>query len=183
MYKEALDSLRVALQGDDVFMSFNTTMGRIRNTFDYEALNREISTLHSTRMGRNLHLEPSIPESDKIVRAMLENSSFRSRLMELAAPARRYRKTMKRKIEMITKYIFVEHETQFGGIRHKTDKELVVEVLLEPALSLQSEVDSVIESVDEVVKDIDQAGFATRDTVELVGTIHRNMSIGKPGGR
>lgn len=180
MYKETMNTLRVMLEEDDKFRSYNTILARVRNEFDYPRCNQELAQLMAERHGRKLWLEPSIPKSDLISKAMLQNGAHRSRAVELAMPLRRFKRTVDKGLKAIKSYIMVEYEAEFAGIRHKTDKELVMEVMLQPAEDLLTELENVIESADLLVADIDQNGFATRDTVQLTATVHRNIGVGGP---
>lgn len=181
MYKEAINTIRVMLSEDDKFRSFNTVLARIRNEFNYARCNEELMQLMAERHGRKLWLEPSIPQSDKITKAVLQNGAHRSRAVELAMPLRRFKRTAEKGLKAIRAYIMVEYENEFAGIRHKTDKELAIEVLMQPAEDLITELENVIEGADQLIQDIDQNGFATRDTKDILIQVHRNIGVGGPG--
>lgn len=181
MYRDTQNTIRTMLEDDDKFRSLNNILARVRNEFDYARCNQELAQLMAERKGRKLWLEPSIPKSDLIANAMLQNGSHRSRAVELVMPLRRFKRTVEKGLKAIRSYILVEYENEWSGIRHKTDKELVLDVMLQPAEDLLTELENVIEGADQLVADIDQNGFATRDAVHLVATVHRNLGVGGPG--
>lgn len=186
MANPLLSSLRVLqsdLGEDEIFTAFNKVMTQIAGLFSYGSLNEEIMMIHQAREGRDLYLDPSIPKSDRISKAILKNSADRSRLVELLIPLKRYRKTINKNLQAINNYLQVHYGIAFEGIKTKGDRELVIETLLGKAHGLLSDVEAVIESIEEIIHDIDQSGFATKDTVALVEVVHRNLSISTPGSR
>lgn len=161
--------LRATLKGDDTFLKYRRILKNIIGKMDFEELHTEVHRLHSGRTMPNLH--GTTPGADRIGEAILKDVRARSRLVELALKATRYHDMLDIVLDTTRKYLATQYGENAPNLRTKAERMSYFDQYLSKGIEVRQELKSLYESIQLVIKDIDQASHATRHLVECLSLV------------
>jgi sRNA-binding regulator protein Hfq len=167
------DLFKSLLRADDTFAQFKSIVKGIKSKIDIEEISDEAVRLHSGRRSRNLY--GTTPGPEKIIEAALQDSSYRSRMVEIRVKLVRYRDRLDVAIDATRQYLALNYPDMVKGLRTKAERGSVFDTYLRNGVRLHEELKSVISQLDDLVKDIDQTAYVYKTAVECLELLlHRN---------
>ena len=165
-----MSTLKELLSDDSEFDRFRHIVKTVRSSLTVEEVLSEASFLHSSRKSRVLHAKKMSPQD--VQDAILQELSYRSRLVELRSLLSRQYELLGTAIETIKKHIKVTfHEELKEQAKTATERGHAVDRILSSPIRLKSELSGVFEVLDSYIKDIDSASYALRNAVDLLKMI------------
>lgn len=155
-----------ALKEDAQFKKFRNIVATLRTAINVEKDTAEALSLHSSRTSRNLYKLPKGPRS--LLEASLMDMSFRSRLTEIRIQLASNGAILEEAVKAIKRYINTEFNDELNAYSNVEQKRNMVERVIASALDLQASCESTIATIDDLIKDLDQAGFHLRNAVEIM---------------
>ena len=153
---------------DEVWVKYCSIVERMqeRNLMSYV---KELETLHKSRSGRRLMLKSKI-NVDDLIQVNLEDMSYRSRFVEIQIQINRLHRTLEVALDATTNHIMSNHAAQLvlHSGKTKADRAAFVETMLSAGWLLLSRMDNITSICADLIKDIDQAAWATKNLVELI---------------
>ncbi len=162
---------------DESWARYGRILDRARS-LNISATQKEAERLHQTRSSRRLLLKPTI-SIDGLVKAHLEDMSYRSRLVEINVEVARMKRNLEMVLGAIGSYLRANHMTsleRYAG-RTKTDQTHFIDALLGDGWSTVARFESLQEAVGQIIEDIDKSGWAYRNLVQLMQLAAQRESV------
>lgn len=162
-----MSDLQEQLKSDDTFQRYRSILRTVRGTLDLEKQLKEASYLHKRRKSRKLFELRVSPI--KLQEAILEDMSNRSRLVEIKVLLLDQQELLSTAIGLGKKHVRATYASLLST--YGTTKEahmLVVEKVFSAGLKTLAEIDNAVAILDLLIKDIDQAGFGLRNSVDVM---------------
>lgn len=136
-----------------------------RSRIDVERDRTEIAAMHSGLLVRQLYGK-NVFSTKKVLLATAQLQANRSRLVEIRSRATEHISYLHQGCTAFKRYCLANYE--FSGYRTKEQREALLDKPLRPVLDFIAEVDTLIDVLDMMIKDIDQAGHSIRHIVEVL---------------
>lgn len=164
----AMVQLRKALKTDELWKRFRL-IEKGANKPEFEAFIDELKRLHSTRSVRVLGAQ-SAPSGRKVADAAMRDQSVRSRCVEISMEITHSRNYLSIAMLTVKSHINATYGGVLldAGIRSITERRSMVESLFGKAERTLDSLDTITEIADMVIKDVDQASFSIKHTVEAL---------------
>lgn len=161
-------ALRLAIKKDDKWARFQAVYKTAYRP-EFDKYIDEIQQLHRTRSIRVLGAQAA-PSGKKVADAAMRDQSTRSRCVEICMDVTRSRNHLAITMNTVQSYLGAEYSQLLSdnGVRAVTEKRSIVESLFGAAQRRLQELDSITEIADMVIKDVDQASFSIKHTVEAL---------------
>ena len=170
----ATDKLKKLLARDDQYDRFKDIVKKYSMHAELESLVEEVFTLHRTRKTRKLH---SIkPNPRDVIDASLEDSSYRSRAVEILMRMMRSQRAIQRAIDNISGYILTQYGDYIEG-RTKAERERAIRNVNTRAIFYLDELESAIEVLREFIVDCDKAGYAVKSAIEGLKIVYGRENV------
>lgn len=161
--------LRKKLKKDDTFQRFQRIVANCSQTNLDEVL-KEVESLHAGRSMRNLRTVTV--SAKKVIKAATEDSSYRSRLVELNMTMTREFNTLKLAFDTTRDYLNSHYGKEIG-VRSISDRDTYWRSMLRKAVSRIQELEGAIDLTDSVIEDIDKASFTTKHIIDALNIVTR----------
>lgn len=137
-------------------------------SLDSSSLVSEIKMLHSNRKSRIL-IENSSRNTTKLIKALAQDSAYRSRIVEINVTCREKQEALKDHLDKLKNYLRIKYhnelKTEYKTI---TDRKAVIDSALFDANARLKEMDRVIKIGDMIMEDIDQTGWSMQRIAKII---------------
>lgn len=133
----------------------------------FNDLTDEVRTMHETRRVRNLKTKTS-NFVDDIIKANLQDVSFRSRLVEIMMTARSSQRKLEQALDPMVEYVMVEYAPQLKTVRTKDERKQYIRTALAKFYKHIAKAEALYEIAEMVVFDIDKAAYGLKLTVDAL---------------
>jgi len=141
----------------------------IYHKVDPDTLIKELETLHTSKSIHGLKFE-TIEASPKkyLTKAIQENQGFRSRAVAIKIDCYRTANLLQEHIESMVKYLTTKYNVQLSAeFKTAKDKSAAIDFLLEDFYELKKKLDTVLWVADQIVADLDKAGWSIANVIKL----------------
>lgn len=148
---------------------------------DTDLLLKEISNMHRSRKSRNLQLKDVVKHSqDSIIKASLQNQSYRSRCSEIKNNCITIITKLDRHIKYLKNHLKHEYNAVFNDYGYKTNvaRESIIEDCLKKVLQHIDDVKTVDNACNILIEDLDKTSISINTilrTLELSTRPERNL--------
>lgn len=138
-------------------------------SINYQKYIEEVKSIHASRMIHILSTKDLLGSQKAILDCIVENQQKRSRLVTIKTECVRKESILTEKIETLSKYIKSVFNRQLT-LEYSTQqaRNVAVESLFSDAEEQIQKMQSLTKIIDIILIDIDQAGWATRNIVEVL---------------
>lgn len=175
----SLASLRKALREDDAYIKYRNILKMAVSNGNFADITSEIESLHKGRLSRRLHLNK--PNINTVVDSALQDASYRSRCIEIIIVVSKTQRMLQASVDAIHNHIIAKYSEHLIDIRTKSDREAIVEHLLQPAYNKLTEIERIVEIAQYVVDDIDKAAWSLSNTIKALELMYSRESVIKTG--
>lgn len=146
-------------------------------SIDYQKYIEEVKSIHAGRMIHILATKDLLGSQKAILDCIVENQQKRSRLVTIKTECVRKENILLEKISTLTKYIKANFNHQLT-LEYSTQqaRNTAVESLFSDAEEQIIRMQSLTKIIDIILVDIDQAGWATRNIVEVLKISSNKLS-------
>ncbi len=169
-------SLKRKLMTDSVWIKFQNILEHVNNLAQFDNYVSEMESLHAGRASRNLHLKSPSPK--RLIDAAAQDSSYRSRCVEIMLTVLRAQRMLNASIEATTNHLVAKYSSEIPGST-KGEREQYIKAILSSAYEKLSDLERITEAAEYLIEDIDKASFALKhqiDAVSLILTRETNLS-------
>lgn len=163
--KPGKSKLRKKLDADETFARYKRIIDNA-NRVNLEELLKEAVRLHSTRSVRSLSAKTSVG-SKSLSKALSEDQSYRSRIVELIVQIRAEYNPLNVATLAIRDHLNSKYSRELG-VRTVAERESTWRKLTQKGSSRLEELSNAVETLEYVIEDIDKAGYALRNMVDLL---------------
>lgn len=160
-----LRELREELREDKTFQQYRRIVKTIDERVNLIKNVTEARSLHGARTMREL--KGNAPTTQKVYEAIVRDMATRSRIIELRIALFTEKELLDSALSSVTAHVRSVYDLNEAG-RTLDQKKQLMKKILNRGFVLLEELKSALEVFDLIIKDIDQAGFAVRNLVELV---------------
>ena len=128
---------------------------------------KDLDLYHKSRPIRNLN-PTSGKIIDQIVRASVDDQAFRSRIVAIMMECVRSSTTLQNAIDAYRDYVLVHYAEELKSLRTKEERMMVIKIATASFSKYVSKVQTLRDCCDLVVKDIDQAAWSLKLTVQTL---------------
>ena len=154
------------LKEDSQFKDFRSIVTTIREALNLEKDKNEALQMQATRTSRRLY--ENVASAKAVMEANLRDMSYRSRLTEIRVNLTSSSAILDEAIKSMRSYIQTQYYDELSSYSTVDAKRNMIDRVQKSALSLQAEIQSLLELLDFLIKDIDQTGFGLRNIVEVL---------------
>lgn len=164
------------LKNDKRYKRYLTVLDNVRSSINLESDRLEATNLHSTRTVRSLTGKKRFSPK-AIMTAIATDLSVRARLVELRQNNSIKLSLVESATEAIHSHIRTNHQSIMRGLSNEASRKAMLEELTQDAIGLQRDIRAVVDLLDYFIKDIDQAGYAVRNMVEILKLLDSSKKI------
>lgn len=158
--KEGVDvgGILAVIREDVKYKKFKKIVQTTGERLKIEEDRNEALALHSARTSRTLSGKKAYsPKS--LLDAEATDMSARSRLVEIRVRASIHLNLLDEACDAIKRHIFTEYYDDLRGFSNEQQRKALIERVQGVAMNLMTEGKSLIDMLDQIVKDIDQSNF------------------------
>lgn len=170
-------SLVKQVRGDPQYLTFLKILKTTREKVNLETSLNEALNLHMARTSRSLTGNDRYSPK-KLIDSTLKDLSTRSRLVEVRVTNDRNLSHLREAMDALRRYVSTEYAEELKDFATVGDRKSFIDRVLKSANELLAEGDSVLATIDHLVKDIDQSGHSMRHVVDCLKLLE-NKSGGK----
>ncbi len=170
--KEPLD-LRAFLneiKEDVKYKKFARVVATTQKRVDLEANRNEAIASHATRTSRQLHGKKQYSPK-ALLEASMNDLSVRARLVEIRVNVSIHIELLEEACDALRRYIFTQYREQMNEFQNEAQRKALIERVQGVALEIKTEGNSLLTTLDHIIKDIDQASHLLRNMVEMLKLI------------
>lgn len=146
------------IKADPKYKKFRLIVQKTSDRLKIEEDRNEALALHSARTSRTLSGKKQYsPKS--LLDAEATDMSTRSRLVEIRVRASIHLNLLDEACDAIKRHIFTEYYDDLRGFSNEQQRKALIERVQGVAMDLMTEGKSLIDMLDQIVKDIDQSNF------------------------
>jgi hypothetical protein len=149
------------------YKSFLAIVETVSARIDIEGATKEALALHSARLSRALHGEKRYSPK-AIVDANMQDIANRARLVEIRVKHDKQLSLLKSAIDAMRRHISTEYSADLRDFSTVEQRRAFVDRVLKSPVQLHEEGVSMLETLDSLIKDLDQASHAMRHIVALL---------------
>jgi len=136
---------------------------------DLDGLEREIDSLHLTRMVRSLKTEEVIQSfQKKFIQAALQNQAFRSRLVEIKVKCFRVSAKLEEHIGVVRSYLSIKYPNGLSKYRTVAERKQAINSILEEPMTFLSKLELKDRELELIIKDLDAAAWSLKGIMEAM---------------
>jgi cell fate (sporulation/competence/biofilm development) regulator YlbF (YheA/YmcA/DUF963 family) len=167
---EELDSdLKEALKEDREFKKFKLIVKHIEETYDLEALAREVRNLHEGRPSRAL---PKAPSGDAVMEALIKDGQSRSRMGRILADLINQEGILEDAFKAIRAHMGTTYAEMLPSLRTKLERQEYLNRYLRRGVKLHHRISTLQKIVLVYMEDIDKMGYTFTNTVKVLEMIY-----------
>jgi hypothetical protein len=160
-------SLISDVREDAQYKKFVVILGRTKERLKLEEALQEALGLHTSRTSRHLTGNDRYSPR-KLIDASMRDLSTRARLVEIRVTNDRNLSHLREAMDALRRYISTEYADDLRDFSTADQRRAFVDRILKSANELLAEGESVLSSIDYLIKDIDQSGHSMRHVVDCL---------------
>lgn len=165
------------IRADPTYKKFKIIFARTQEKVNLERDIQEVLSLHAARTSRKLYGSKQYSVKS-LIDANLKDLSFRSRMVELRVKASINLSLLKEAVASMKKYLSTEYADDLSEFSTAEQRRNFVDRVLKQPLAFLSEGEASLDTIDVLVKDLDQASFGLRNMMECL-----KLLDGSKGGK
>lgn len=174
MVDSSNDRLKRLLAKDENYTRFKEIIRKFSMSDVMEELMSEIDTLHATRKGRKLYR--SSPNPRDVIEVSLQDSSFRSRAVEIMMRMMKSQKAIEKAIDANNGYLMSQY-SDYIEARTKAERERILRSINRRAYEYQYELEGNIEVIKEFINDCDKMSYSLKNTIQAIEIMYRKETV------
>lgn len=155
------------LKKDDQYKKYRNVFKTVKQRLDIEKDLNEVLSLHAGRHSRALYGDKQF-SSRAIYTATSQDLSIRARLVEIRQQTSVQISFLRGAMERLHKYIRTEYKMEMRQFTNEQTRRATLDGITHTGYTLISETDSLIDTIDNIIKDIDQAGHSIRHMISIL---------------
>lgn len=160
-------SLISNVRDDEQYKKFVVILNRTKERLKLEDSIKEALGLHTSRTSRHLTGNDRYSPK-KLIDASMRDLSTRARLVEIRVTNDRNLSHLREAMDALRRYISTEYADDLRDFSTADQRRAFVDRILKSANELLAEGESVLTSIDHLIKDIDQSGHSMRHVVDCL---------------
>ena len=160
-------SLVALIREDDVYKTFSGILKSSKVGIDIEELTKEVMALHAGRPSRNLTGEGRYSPKT-LLDANSTDMSARGRMTEIRVKADKKLSALRKGIAAMRKHILTKYSDELKAYGGVTMQKALADRVMKAAIEYIEEGETLIGSIDILVRDIDAAGHGLHRMGELI---------------
>lgn len=133
---------------------------------------REIRDLFKMRRFRTLSTSSNNFDKEFIA-ALVQDQSYRSRMVEITAEVGRARRALQNHIDKFVEFAAVAYAQDLKVVGAAKERERFLNGIVRRYVDYGEDLANLIEEMDYYIKDIDKAGYAAKNLVEILSIQYR----------
>lgn len=155
------------VQEGSEYKRYSSVISSVKAAINLSSISKEASYLHSKRETTKLYKLKLDPMT--VAKANLLDLSNRARLTELRADLHKQYEIVETANARLKQGIRAQWETRLKKLASTAvQRNAIIERLCTDGVDLQAQIEATSKLLDSFIKDIDQAGFSIRNTVDLL---------------
>ena len=149
------------------FKTYQKILQTAQGSIELDALRSEALGLHTSRTSRQLYGAKQY-SGRSVMEALLKDLSFRARLVEIRVKVSISISNLEEAIKAMRRYVSTEYADDLREFSTSDQRKSFVDRILKSGLEYLGEGQTLIDMLDMLIKDIDQASFQLRNAVEIL---------------
>jgi len=170
-------SLVKQIKTDPNYVKFTKIVENVRKRVDIEGSLNEALGLHASRTSRNITGEKRYSPKT-LIDANLKDLSYRARMVEIRVKNDIQLSVLREAISAMRRHISTEYSDELRDFSTAEQRKSFVDRVIKSANEFIAEGEALLGTLDTLIKDIDQGGFAVRNIIECL-----KLLDGAKGGR
>lgn len=162
-----MSALLKGIRDDPEYAKFKVIFTRIRERVDLDKDLNEVLNLHAGRTSRKLYGEKQYSVK-ALLDASLKDMSYRSRMVEIRVRASVQISVLEESVVALRKYLSTEYADDLREFGTVAERKSFVDRVLKSPLAYIEEANSLLDTIDILLKDLDQASFGLRNMLECL---------------
>ncbi len=169
-----LSEFHEKLDGSRAYKKYKSIVQNIASDVNTEQVIKDTQLIHKSRLSRTLRKQAS-PVA--LQEASLNDLTQRSRLIEMRVALFVHMASLKLTLKQTAEFLSVKYAKSLKGFCGTAqERKAAIDIVLQEGITLQDSMQTALDVIDMVVKDIDQGGYGLKNSIEVV-----KMLLGKPG--
>lgn len=160
-----MSSLLQDIRNDPQYKKFKVIFARTQERLDLQRNLQEALTLHAGRSSRSLYGKNQF-SIKALISASLKDCSWRARMVEIRVQASIQLSILKEAVNALRKYLSTEYSDDLTEFKNIEQRRAFVDRAIKDALAFLDEGNSLLETIDALVSDIDKTSFHLRNMLE-----------------
>lgn len=160
-------SLIQDIRSDPVYKKFKTIFEEARKRIDVEAAYKEATMLHENRLAA-MPRGDSRYSAQKLFDANMVDMSARSRLVRIRKKATKQLSVLESAMGAMRHHILTEYVDELKPYKSAPQRQALMDRVMKAAVEFTAEVTSLNDTLDLIIKDVDQASHRYHHAVELL---------------
>ncbi len=160
-------TLIAEIREDAQYAKFKRILQVAQGKADFDKSLKEALGLHAARDSRSLTGNDRYSPK-KLIDAVIKDLSTRSRLVEIRVANDRSISHVREAVDAMRRYISTEYADDLREFSTADQRKAYVDRVLKSANEFMAEGGAVLETIDTLIKDIDQAGHSMRHAVDCL---------------
>jgi hypothetical protein len=160
-----LRGLLVQIKVDPKYKKFARIVQRVSDRLDIEKDRTEALALHASRSSRALHGGKRYSPK-ALIDASLQDLHARSRLVEIRVKASNHIEVLDDGCDAIKHHLLTQYNQELRPFGTEAQRQALIKRVQRQALDLMVEGKSLLDMLDQIIKDIDQASYSLRATLD-----------------
>jgi hypothetical protein len=166
------------IRKSQTYASFKRVFESVQDRVKIEKNLEEVLALHATRTSRGLATRKERYNPHTLIDAGLNDMSARARMVELRVRVDLNLSSLREAMSAFSKHVMTEYSEELREYKTAEQRRAFVDRISKQARKLLAEGDALIQTIDALVKDIDQSGHSMRHAIECL-----KLLDGSKGGR
>lgn len=162
-----LRGLLLEIRNDDKYTKFKRIVRVAGTRLNLTKDREEALALHTSRTSRTLHGSKRYSPKD-LIDATLTDGRTRSRLVEIRVKASNHIELLEEACDAMRHHLFTEYHEELKAFSTVDQRSALVKRVQRVALDLIAEGRTLLDMLDQIIKDIDQNGHSLRNAMELL---------------
>lgn len=176
--REELKAIRRILKKNPRYTQFlENFRGNPAYNINFEEYHEELQRLHTTRLTRELKRKKTRSFPEKVLDAMLQDQSTRSRCAEILGQCTKISNAMERTLSKLRDYLCSEYGETLKRVGAQAERKAFVEAIMRDFYDFYDEVKTLEKSASIVIEDIDKANYMFKNLVEIIKVLSRPEQV------
>ncbi len=172
-----MSELREQLKSDTNYKKYRNILKTVRSRLKLEEDMEEVLGLHAGRLSRRLFGKKQF-SSRTIYEATAQDMSIRARLVEIRQRTSVQVSLLQGAIQQLHKYIRTAYRQGMRGLSNEASRRATLDEVTSTGNELVTEAQALIDTVDNIIRDIDQSGHSIRHMVEILKLLDSSKKSG-----
>jgi len=155
------------IREDAQYKSFKKIFAVVQERVDVETSFKEVMGLHASRLSRSLSGSKRY-SPQTLIDANLKDLANRARMVEIRVKNDKQLSHLREAMAAMKRHIRTEYAEDLREFSTEGQRTAFTDRVLKSANEFLAEGESLLSTIDMLIKDVDQAGFSMRNNVELL---------------